>query len=208
MRRSQIRATIVVFESPKRVQTMVAEALDTLGDRPAVVARELTKLHEEVIRGQLSELPAMLDADVERRDRRRDRRSGTVHDGRAGGAGRGSSGARRGGGTEPVTRQGRREAAWHLREQTLRPVARAIRLVCAILVPLDRRRIVGRPARGRYHDPTMGRDIFYITTRSTTRTTCPTSGTPTTLWPPTWSPGSIACAARRSSTSRAPTSTA
>jgi len=54
--------TIVVFESPKRVRTMVAEALDALGDRPAVVARELTKLHEEVIRGQLSELPAMLDA--------------------------------------------------------------------------------------------------------------------------------------------------
>ena len=54
--------TIVVFESPKRVRAMVAEALDALGDRPAAVARELTKLHEEVIRGQLSELPAMLDA--------------------------------------------------------------------------------------------------------------------------------------------------
>jgi 16S rRNA (cytidine1402-2'-O)-methyltransferase len=53
--------TIVVFESPKRVQAMVVEALDALGDRPAAVARELTKLHEEVIRGQLSELPAMLD---------------------------------------------------------------------------------------------------------------------------------------------------
>ncbi len=54
--------TIVVFESPKRVRAMVVEALDAFGERPAAVARELTKLHEEVIRGQLSELPAMLDA--------------------------------------------------------------------------------------------------------------------------------------------------
>ena len=43
--------TIVVFESPKRVRAMVAEALDALGDRPAAVARELTKLHEQVLRG-------------------------------------------------------------------------------------------------------------------------------------------------------------
>ena len=54
--------TIVLFESPKRVQTMLAEALDAFGDRPAAVARELTKLHEEVLRGRLSELPEVLDA--------------------------------------------------------------------------------------------------------------------------------------------------
>jgi 16S rRNA (cytidine1402-2'-O)-methyltransferase len=53
--------TIVVFESPKRVRSMVTEAFDALGDRPAAVARELTKLHEQVLRGMLSELPAMLD---------------------------------------------------------------------------------------------------------------------------------------------------
>ena len=47
-----------MFESPKRVQAVVLEVLDALGDRPAAVARELTKLHEEVIRGQLSELSA------------------------------------------------------------------------------------------------------------------------------------------------------
>ncbi|MGZ5305588.1 MAG: 16S rRNA (cytidine(1402)-2'-O)-methyltransferase [Actinomycetota bacterium] len=54
--------TIVVFESPKRVRAMLAEALDALGDRPTAVARELTKLHEQVLRGRLSELPAALDA--------------------------------------------------------------------------------------------------------------------------------------------------
>ncbi len=54
--------TILIFESPKRVRATLVEALDALGDRPAAVARELTKLHEEVLRGRLSELPAVLDA--------------------------------------------------------------------------------------------------------------------------------------------------
>ncbi len=54
--------TIVIFESPKRVRATVVEALDVLGDRPAAVARELTKLHEEVLRGRLTELPEVLDA--------------------------------------------------------------------------------------------------------------------------------------------------
>jgi 16S rRNA (cytidine1402-2'-O)-methyltransferase len=54
--------TIVCFESPKRVRAMVAEVLDAMGDRPAAVARELTKLHEEVLRGSLSELLPALDA--------------------------------------------------------------------------------------------------------------------------------------------------
>jgi 16S rRNA (cytidine1402-2'-O)-methyltransferase len=50
-------ATSVLFESPLRVAATLAELRDALGgERRAVVARELTKLHEEVLRGTLAEL--------------------------------------------------------------------------------------------------------------------------------------------------------
>jgi 16S rRNA (cytidine1402-2'-O)-methyltransferase len=48
--------TIVAFESPHRVKEAVADLLDGLGDRPAALVRELTKMYEEVRRGGLSEL--------------------------------------------------------------------------------------------------------------------------------------------------------
>ncbi|HVT19659.1 MAG TPA: 16S rRNA (cytidine(1402)-2'-O)-methyltransferase [Thermoanaerobaculia bacterium] len=48
--------TLVLFESPHRVLASLADALDALGDRPAAIARELTKLHEEILRGPLSVL--------------------------------------------------------------------------------------------------------------------------------------------------------
>lgn len=48
--------TLVVFESPHRLLASLEDAVAVLGDRQAVVARELTKLHEEVIRGRLSEI--------------------------------------------------------------------------------------------------------------------------------------------------------
>jgi 16S rRNA (cytidine1402-2'-O)-methyltransferase len=54
--------TLVVFESPHRLLASLADALAELGDRPAAVARELTKLHEEVLRGTLSSLLAELEA--------------------------------------------------------------------------------------------------------------------------------------------------
>jgi 16S rRNA (cytidine1402-2'-O)-methyltransferase len=51
--------TIVFFESPHRITDSLADLTEGLGDRPAVVARELTKMYETVHRGQLSELAAI-----------------------------------------------------------------------------------------------------------------------------------------------------
>jgi len=52
--------TLVVFESPHRLLASLEDAHAELGDRPAAIARELTKMHEEVLRGRLSELLAEL----------------------------------------------------------------------------------------------------------------------------------------------------
>ena len=48
--------TLVFFESPHRIEASLRDALESLGDRSAALARELTKLHEEVIRGTLAEI--------------------------------------------------------------------------------------------------------------------------------------------------------
>jgi 16S rRNA (cytidine1402-2'-O)-methyltransferase len=48
--------TLVLFESPHRTAATLRALAGALGDRPACVARELTKLHEEFARGTLSEL--------------------------------------------------------------------------------------------------------------------------------------------------------
>lgn len=46
--------TLVFFESPRRVAALLKDALDVFGDRRAALARELTKVHQEVIRGPLA----------------------------------------------------------------------------------------------------------------------------------------------------------
>jgi 16S rRNA (cytidine1402-2'-O)-methyltransferase len=46
--------TLVVYEAPHRIRQTIGDLLNVLGDRKAVVTRELTKVHEEVIRGTLS----------------------------------------------------------------------------------------------------------------------------------------------------------
>jgi 16S rRNA (cytidine1402-2'-O)-methyltransferase len=50
--------TIVLYEAPHRIAECIDDALKILGDRPACIAREITKLHEEFLRGKLSELVA------------------------------------------------------------------------------------------------------------------------------------------------------
>ena len=53
-----VPATLVFYESGPRLAAMLAALRDGLGDRPAAVGRELTKRHEEMIGGSLSELAA------------------------------------------------------------------------------------------------------------------------------------------------------
>ena len=48
--------SMVIYEAPNRVAETLADLLAAWGDRPALVARELTKIHEELVRGSLSEL--------------------------------------------------------------------------------------------------------------------------------------------------------
>lgn len=48
--------TLVFYESPVRTGATLAALRDALGDRPACVARELTKTHEEIVRGRLGDL--------------------------------------------------------------------------------------------------------------------------------------------------------
>lgn len=48
--------TIILYEAPHRVVECIADALKVLGDRPGCLAREVTKLHEEFLRGKLSQI--------------------------------------------------------------------------------------------------------------------------------------------------------
>ncbi len=52
----QIPATLVFYETPHRIAAALADAREILGEREAAVARELTKMHEEIARGRLTEL--------------------------------------------------------------------------------------------------------------------------------------------------------
>jgi 16S rRNA (cytidine1402-2'-O)-methyltransferase len=53
-----LRATLVLYESARRLGETLADLASALGPRRAVVARELTKVHEEFVRGTLAELAA------------------------------------------------------------------------------------------------------------------------------------------------------
>jgi len=48
--------TLVLYEAPQRISDTIADAVAILGDRPACLAREVTKVHEEFRRGKLTEI--------------------------------------------------------------------------------------------------------------------------------------------------------
>ncbi|MGD8757381.1 MAG: 16S rRNA (cytidine(1402)-2'-O)-methyltransferase [Deltaproteobacteria bacterium] len=52
----QVPRTLIFYESPQRLLVLMQEILSVMGDRKAVTARELTKVHEEVLRGPLSKM--------------------------------------------------------------------------------------------------------------------------------------------------------
>jgi len=55
------RRTIVIFESPHRIVKTLNELYQAMGNRRAALAREMTKIHEEVIRGSLKELASIVE---------------------------------------------------------------------------------------------------------------------------------------------------
>jgi len=53
-----VPGTLIFYEAPHRLAVALRDAYEVLGEREAVVARELTKMHEEIRRGRLSNLAA------------------------------------------------------------------------------------------------------------------------------------------------------
>ena len=54
--------TIIIYENTLRLNRTIRQILEIIGDRPAVICRELTKIHEEKIRGTLSSLLDLLSS--------------------------------------------------------------------------------------------------------------------------------------------------
>ena len=55
-RLSTVEATIIFYEAPHRLKNFLEDLLEVFGEREIVLARELTKVHEEFLRGKISEL--------------------------------------------------------------------------------------------------------------------------------------------------------
>jgi len=54
--------TIIFYETPHRLKRALKDMLEILGDRKVVLARELTKMYEEIIRGKLSQILSKIDS--------------------------------------------------------------------------------------------------------------------------------------------------
>ena len=53
---ANLTCTLVFYEAPHRIETVLEDMQDVLGDREVCVARELTKIHEEFLFGSVSEV--------------------------------------------------------------------------------------------------------------------------------------------------------
>ena len=58
------KETLIFYESPHRIHRMLENLFEKLGDRNAVIARELTKVNEEYVRGTLSELVSINEQEL------------------------------------------------------------------------------------------------------------------------------------------------
>src|SRR5262249_29432769 len=124
---------LVFLEAGRRLPAFLDDALAALGDRDAVIARELTKLHEEMLRGRLSELRAAVAGGV--------RGEVTLLVGGGAGGGGGGAGADAGR-RDPAgarcrprctrAQRGRRAAARLLASRGLPPGPRAARRLTAL----------------------------------------------------------------------------
>lgn len=56
-----LTSTLVFYEAPHKIQHTLQSMLDVFGDRPIVLCRELTKIHEQYIRGAISEVITRLE---------------------------------------------------------------------------------------------------------------------------------------------------
>lgn len=56
------KRTLIFYESPRRIVGFLDDVAAAMGDRQAVLAREMTKIHEEFLRGTLSEVKAELES--------------------------------------------------------------------------------------------------------------------------------------------------
>ncbi|MFQ5330247.1 MAG: 16S rRNA (cytidine(1402)-2'-O)-methyltransferase [Thermodesulfobacteriota bacterium] len=61
LRLNGVKKTIILYESPRRIAKTVADIGEIMGDVELVIARELTKLHEEVMRGRAGEILEILE---------------------------------------------------------------------------------------------------------------------------------------------------